>query len=207
LQEDASDIHIEPQEEYVRVRLRKDGLLQESFEPLPSKIKQSVVARLKIMADLDIAERRVPQDGKIRRIFQGRKVDFRVNTLPSRYGEKVVLRILDSTTTQLGLDKLITDQTILEEVRDMTNRPFGLILVTGPTGYSGPTGTRGLTGPTGPTGPGSLPSYTVSELTGPTPAINPNPAGQMVYVSNGLGGRPFAVSTGTAWVYADGTPV
>jgi type IV pilus assembly protein PilB len=134
LQEDASDIHIEPQEEYVRVRLRKDGLLQESFEPLPSKIKQSVVARLKIMADLDIAERRVPQDGKIRRIFQGRKVDFRVNTLPSRYGEKVVLRILDSTTTQLGLDKLITDQTILEEVRDMTNRPFGLILVTGPTG-------------------------------------------------------------------------
>jgi type IV pilus assembly protein PilB len=93
-----------------------------------------VVARFKIMADLDIAEKRLPQDGKIRRMFQGRKVDFRVNTLPSRYGEKVVLRILDNSATQLGLDKLISDQTTLELVRELASRPFGLILVTGPTG-------------------------------------------------------------------------
>jgi type IV pilus assembly protein PilB len=86
------------------------------------------------MAELDIAERRLPQDGKIRRMYQGRKVDFRVSTLPSRYGEKVVLRILDNEQTQLGLDKLITDQETLQMVRDMANRPFGLILVTGPTG-------------------------------------------------------------------------
>jgi type IV pilus assembly protein PilB len=76
----------------------------------------------------------MPQDGRIRRIYEGRKVDFRVNTLPSRYGEKIVLRILDNSSTQLGLDKLITDQDTLQSVRDMAARPFGLILVTGPTG-------------------------------------------------------------------------
>jgi type IV pilus assembly protein PilB len=86
------------------------------------------------MADLDIAERRLPQDGKIRRMYQGRKVDFRVNTLPSRYGEKVCLRILDNSSTQLGLDKLITDQKTLQIVRDLASYPFGLLLVTGPTG-------------------------------------------------------------------------
>lgn len=86
------------------------------------------------MAELDIAEKRLPQDGKIRRMFQGRKVDFRVNTLPSRYGEKVVLRILDNSATQLGLDKLISHEPTLEIVRDMAKKPFGMILVTGPTG-------------------------------------------------------------------------
>ena len=86
------------------------------------------------MANLDIAERRMPQDGRIRRLFDNRKVDFRVNTLPSRYGEKVVLRILDNSATQLGLDKLITDDETLHIVQDMVSRPFGLILVTGPTG-------------------------------------------------------------------------
>jgi type IV pilus assembly protein PilB len=86
------------------------------------------------MAELDIAERRLPQDGKIRRMFQGRKVDFRVSSLPSRYGEKIVLRILDNESTQLGLDKLITDEATLQIVREMASRPFGLILVTGPTG-------------------------------------------------------------------------
>jgi type IV pilus assembly protein PilB len=94
----------------------------------------AVTARFKIIADLDIAERRMPQDGRIRRIFDGRKVDFRVNTLPSRYGEKVVLRILDNSATQLGLDKLITDPETLQIVQEMVSRPFGLILVTGPTG-------------------------------------------------------------------------
>lgn len=134
LQEGVSDIHVEPQENSLRIRFRKDGVLRQAFEPLPKKITPAVSARFKIMAELDIAERRLPQDGKIRRMYQGRKVDFRVSTLPSRYGEKVVLRILDNEQTQLGLDKLITDQDTLQMVRDMANRPFGLILVTGPTG-------------------------------------------------------------------------
>ncbi len=102
-------------------------------EPLPKKITPAVAARFKIMAELDIAERRLPQDGKIRRLFQGRKVDFRVSTLPSRYGETIVLRILDNEPIELGLDKLITDQKTLILVREMASRPFGLILVTGPT--------------------------------------------------------------------------
>jgi len=134
LQEGVSDIHIEPQEEYLRVRFRKDGVLKESLPRMPKKIIPAVTARFKIISDLDIAERRAPQDGRIRRIFQGRKVDFRVNTLPSRCGEKVVLRILDNSVTQLGLDKLITDPTSLQIVKDMAARPFGLLLVTGPTG-------------------------------------------------------------------------
>lgn len=134
IQEGVSDIHLEPQEETLRIRYRKDGVLQESFDPLPKKIASSVAARFKIMAELNIAERRSPQDGKIRRVFQGRKVDFRVNCLPSRYGEKIVLRILDNSATQLGLDKLITDPDTLQMVRDTASRPFGLILVTGPTG-------------------------------------------------------------------------
>lgn len=134
LQMGVSDIHIEPQEEVLRVRFRKDGLLQEAFDPFPKKIIPAVTARFKIISALDIAERRVPQDGRIRRIYDGRKVDFRVNTLPSRYGEKVVLRILDNSATQLGLDKLITDPVSLQTVQEMVSRPFGLLLVTGPTG-------------------------------------------------------------------------
>jgi type IV pilus assembly protein PilB len=134
LQQGVSDIHIEPQEENLRIRFRKDGVLGYAFPPLPRKIVAAVISRFKIIAELDIAERRQPQDGRIRRLFQGRKVDFRVSTLPSRFGEKVVLRILDNTSTQLGLDKLITDPESLEIVRDMVSRPFGLVLVTGPTG-------------------------------------------------------------------------
>ena len=134
LHDKVSDIHIEPQEENLRIRFRKDGVLNEAFDPLPKKIIPAVTARFKIIANLDIAERRLPQDGRIRRLFEGRKVDFRVNTLPSRYGEKVVLRILDNSSTQLGLDKLITDTQTLEIVQEMVSRPFGLILVTGPTG-------------------------------------------------------------------------
>jgi len=134
LQEKVSDIHIEPQEEYLRVRFRRDGVLRQAFDPLPKQIVPAVTARFKIIAELDIAERREPQDGRIRRVFEGRKVDFRVNTLPSRYGEKVVLRILDNSSTQLGLDKLISDAESLQTVRDLASRPFGLLLVTGPTG-------------------------------------------------------------------------
>ncbi len=134
LQEEVSDIHIEPQEDFLRVRFRKDGVLKEPFPPLPKKIIPAVCARFKIIAELDIAERRLPQDGRIRRVFQDRKVDFRVSTLPSRYGEKVVLRILDNSSTQLGLGALITDDETLHIVQEMAKKPFGLILVTGPTG-------------------------------------------------------------------------
>ncbi|MFM2060343.1 MAG: hypothetical protein RLZZ507_13 [Cyanobacteriota bacterium] len=136
LRDAVSDIHIEPQEENLRVRYRKDGVLRESeaIRPMPKHIVPAVTARFKIISNLDIAERRLPQDGRIRRVFDGRKVDFRVNTLPSRYGEKICLRILDNSSTQLGLDKLITDPETLHIVQDMVSKPFGLILVTGPTG-------------------------------------------------------------------------
>jgi type IV pilus assembly protein PilB len=134
LTDGASDIHVEPQEDFLKIRFRKDGVLQEPFPHLPKQITPAIVSRFKIIAELDIAERRLPQDGRIRRKFQGRNVDFRVSTLPSRFGEKVVLRILDNSATQLGLDKLISEQEILDIVREMAARPFGLILVTGPTG-------------------------------------------------------------------------
>ena len=134
LSEGVSDIHVEPQEEFLQIRMRKDGVLQEPFPRLPKNIIPAITSRFKIIADMDIAERRQAQDGRIRRVFQGRTVDFRVNCLPSRYGEKIVLRILDNSSTQLGLDKLITDEETLEKVRDIASRPFGLILVTGPTG-------------------------------------------------------------------------
>lgn len=134
LQEGVSDIHIEPQEEFLRVRFRKDGVLRQAFEPFPKKIIPAITARFKIMSQLDIAERRMPQDGRIRRRFDNRNIDFRVSTLPSKHGEKVVLRILDNSSTQLGLDKMIGDPETLKIVHDMIARPFGLILVTGPTG-------------------------------------------------------------------------
>jgi type IV pilus assembly protein PilB len=134
LRDGCSDIHIEPQEESLRVRFRKDGVLRLGLDLLPRKVIPALTARFKIMANLDIAERRLPQDGRIRRLFDNQKVDFRVNTLPSRYGEKVVLRILDNSATQLGLDKLITDPDTLAMTQAMVARPFGLILVTGPTG-------------------------------------------------------------------------
>lgn len=133
LSEKVSDIHVEPQEEFMRIRMRKDGVLQEYFR-FPKQVVASITARFKIIANLDIAERRQAQDGRIRRVFEGRTVDFRVNSLPSRYGEKIVLRILDSSSTQLGLGLLISDEQTLALVRETASRPFGLILVTGPTG-------------------------------------------------------------------------
>ena len=128
-----SDIHVEPQENGLLIRFRQDGVLR-SVETLPKTLIPAVTSRLKIMADLDIAERRLPQDGRIRRGFRGRTMDFRVSTLPSRHGEKVVLRLLDSGATQLGLDTLITDPLARAGVREMGSKPFGMILVTGPTG-------------------------------------------------------------------------
>ncbi|OZH54907.1 general secretion pathway protein GspE [Hydrocoleum sp. CS-953] len=133
LSEGVSDIHVEPQEEFIQIRMRKDGVLQEYFR-FPKKVIPAITSRFKILANLDIAERRQAQDGRIRKVFKGRTIDFRVNSLPSRYGEKIVLRILDSSSTQLGLDKLISDPETLALVRETASRPFGLILVTGPTG-------------------------------------------------------------------------
>lgn len=129
----ASDIHVEPQEDGLLVRFRQDGVLR-SIDKLPRTLIPAVTSRFKIMADLDIAERRMPQDGRIRRNFRGRTMDFRVSTLPGRYGEKVVLRLLDSGATQLGLDTLITDEEARSTLRDIGSKPFGMILVTGPTG-------------------------------------------------------------------------
>ena len=128
-----SDIHVEPQENGLLIRFRQDGVLR-AVETLPKSLIPAVTSRLKIMADLDIAERRLPQDGRIRRAFRGRTMDFRVSTLPSRHGEKVVLRLLDSGATQLGLDTLITDPLARAGLRDIGGKPFGMILVTGPTG-------------------------------------------------------------------------
>ena len=130
----ASDIHVEPQQKGLRLRYRQDGVLQQYIEPLPSRLIPAVTSRFKILADLDIAERRQAQDGRIRRKYKNRVIDFRVNTLPSRFGEKVCLRLLDSSATQLGLDKLISDPETLATVRDLGAKPFGMILVTGPTG-------------------------------------------------------------------------
>ncbi|MEO1002085.1 MAG: GspE/PulE family protein [Cyanobacteria bacterium J06638_7] len=131
---EASDIHIEPQEHALEVRFRLDGVLQKRFEDLPRSLTPAVTSRIKIMADLDIAERRLPQDGRIRRAFRGRRMDFRVSTLPSRSGEKVVLRLLDSGATELGLDTLITDPEARQSLRDLGSKPYGMVLVTGPTG-------------------------------------------------------------------------
>ena len=129
----ASDIHIEPQEGGLQIRFRQDGVLR-LVDTLPRTLIPAVTSRLKIMADLDIAERRMPQDGRIRRNFRGRTMDFRVSTLPSRYGEKVVMRLLDSGATELGLDILISDPLSRQTLRELGAKPFGMILVTGPTG-------------------------------------------------------------------------
>ncbi|MEB3300083.1 MAG: ATPase, T2SS/T4P/T4SS family [Candidatus Sericytochromatia bacterium] len=128
-----SDIHIEPFENEVQVRYRIDGLLHKQ-SLIPKKFLPALVSRFKIMASLDISEKRLPQDGRIRVRFKNRDVDFRVSTLPSKHGEKVCMRILDKGSTTLGLDKLFLYPEDLEIVREMANRPFGIIFVTGPTG-------------------------------------------------------------------------
>jgi len=107
----ASDIHMEPQDDRLLIRFRMDGVLRD-IESLPKKMTPAVTSRVKIMADLDISERRLPQDGRIRRSYRGRSTDFRISTLPGRHGEKVVMRLLDNIATQEGLDGLITDERV-----------------------------------------------------------------------------------------------
>lgn len=129
----ASDIHIEPFEKRIVVRYRVDGELEQAMEP-PKRMQNSIVSRLKIMAGLDIAERRKPQDGKFQVRAEGRAIDFRVSTLPCVHGEKVVLRILDASNLALSLDKLGFEEKALNDFREAIASPYGMILVTGPTG-------------------------------------------------------------------------
>ncbi|MEZ6163985.1 MAG: ATPase, T2SS/T4P/T4SS family [Phycisphaerales bacterium] len=133
VKEGASDIHIEPGEKKIKVRLRVDGVLFESMNP-PPQMAAAIVSRLKIMADLDISERRVPQDGRIRCVVGGRKLDLRVSTLPSGYGEKVVMRILDTKSINVQLEDLGFDEHTLDIWKHQINEPHGILLVTGPTG-------------------------------------------------------------------------
>jgi general secretion pathway protein E len=129
----ASDIHIEPFEDRLRVRYRLDGLLQEADAP-PPRLAAAITSRIKIMAKLDIAERRLPQDGRIRLAVRGQDVDFRVSTVPSLYGETVVLRILDRTAVEFDYAKLGLPAPIIEEFKAALALPNGIVLVTGPTG-------------------------------------------------------------------------
>ncbi|RJP21320.1 MAG: type IV-A pilus assembly ATPase PilB [Candidatus Abyssobacteria bacterium SURF_5] len=133
IKQGASDIHIEPFERQVRVRYRIDGVLRENQSP-PKALQAAVVSRIKVLSELDIAERRVPQDGRFRIKFEGREIDFRVSTLPTYFGEKVVLRILDKGSLQLDLDKLGFEEQPLQDFRESLSRPNGIILITGPTG-------------------------------------------------------------------------
>lgn len=129
----ASDIHVEPYERNMRVRYRVDGVLKEVMEP-PIKLKNAIISRLKIMSELDIAERRIPQDGRIKLKIGAKKVDLRVSTLPCIYGEKVVMRILDKGNLNLDLADFNMEEQAIKEVYQAIASPFGMVLVTGPTG-------------------------------------------------------------------------
>src|SRR2546426_239339 len=130
----ASDIHVEPYEKDFRVRYRVDGVLYEVMKP-PMKLKQAIISRLKIMAELDTAGRRLPQDGRIKlKLGKGREMDFRVSVCPTLFGEKVVLRLLDKSNLQLDMTKLGFDPDPLKAFKEAIDRPYGMVLVTGPTG-------------------------------------------------------------------------
>ena len=129
----ASDIHFEPFEHEFRIRLRIDGSLYEMAPP-PKNLASAVIARVKVLSSLNIAERRVPQDGRIKTTISGRQIDLRVSTLPTQFGESVVLRILDKTVVNLSLEALSMHDDIKEGIRAMVGRPNGIFIVTGPTG-------------------------------------------------------------------------
>jgi type IV pilus assembly protein PilB len=133
VQRGASDIHIEPYEDDLRIRYRIDGVLREMVSP-PLRMKAALISRVKILADLNIAERRVPQDGRIKMKMGHRVIDFRVSTLPTLFGEKIVLRILDRGNLTLDLDKLGFPEKALKDFHKAIEAPYGIVLVTGPTG-------------------------------------------------------------------------
>lgn len=129
----ASDIHLEPYEKTFRIRYRIDGTLYDIMQP-PIRLKAALASRLKIMAELDIAERRLPQDGRIKLKVKDRAVDLRVSTLPTLFGEKIVMRILDKSNLNLDLTKLGFEEKALKDFDEAIHSPFGMVLVTGPTG-------------------------------------------------------------------------
>jgi type IV pilus assembly protein PilB len=134
IKKSASDIHIEPYEKSFRVRYRIDGVLYEVMKP-PLKLKNALTSRVKIMSELDIAERRLPQDGRIKlKLGKNREMDFRVSVLPTLFGEKIVLRLLDKSNLQLDMTKLGFEQAQLGDFKETIHQPFGMVLVTGPTG-------------------------------------------------------------------------
>ena len=130
----ASDIHLEPYEKIFRVRLRLDGVLNDFMKP-PMKMKNAIISRVKIMAKLNIAERRLPQDGRIKmKLGRDKEMDFRVSVMPTLFGEKVVLRLLDKSNLQLDMTKLGFEEEPLRNFKEAIHKPFGMVLVTGPTG-------------------------------------------------------------------------
>ena len=129
----ASDIHIEPYEKMLRVRTRIDGVLFEEPSP-PFKLKNSIISRVKVMATLDLAEHRIPQDGRIKMRLQNKEVDLRVSTIPTLYGEKTVMRVLDKSALSVDLKKLGFEKQAMDQFIQAIESPYGLILVTGPTG-------------------------------------------------------------------------
>ncbi len=129
-----SDIHLEPYEKFFRIRFRNDGMLHEIANP-PANLATRIISRIKVMSRMDIAERRIPQDGRIKMaLSKNRAIDFRVNTCPTLFGEKIVLRILDPTSAQLGIEKLGFEEKQQEAFLKAINKPYGMVLVTGPTG-------------------------------------------------------------------------
>jgi type IV pilus assembly protein PilB len=134
IKKNASDIHVEPYEKDFRVRYRIDGVLYEVMRP-PRKLRNPLTSRIKIMAELDIAERRLPQDGRIKlKLGKNKEMDYRVSCLPTLFGEKIVLRLLDKSNLQLDMTKLGFEEKQLENFKGAINQPYGMVLVTGPTG-------------------------------------------------------------------------
>ena len=133
IKDQASDIHFEPFEDEFKIRVRADGVLYEMVPP-PRHLAPAIVSRIKVMANLDIAERRLPQDGRIELNVGGNSVDLRVSVLPTMFGESVVMRVLDRTVVQLDLNKIGMDPQTLSRFREIIHRPNGIVLVTGPTG-------------------------------------------------------------------------
>ena len=134
INEGASDIHFEPYEKYYRIRFRTDGILREIAQP-PLVLKEKIAARIKVISRLDISEKRIPQDGRMKLVLSKNKaIDFRVSTLPTLYGEKIVMRILDPSSAMLGVDALGYEPEQRAALMEAIGRPYGMILVTGPTG-------------------------------------------------------------------------
>jgi type IV pilus assembly protein PilB len=134
INEGASDVHFEPYEKYYRIRVRTDGILREIAQP-PLVLKEKIAARIKVISRLDISEKRVPQDGRTKLVLsKGKAIDFRVSTLPTLHGEKIVMRILDASSAMLGVDALGYEPEQKRLLMDAIGRPYGMILVTGPTG-------------------------------------------------------------------------